>query len=63
MDGFEVCCRVRTDPELADTRIIMLTAKGEALDEERSRTLGVDRYITKPFSPSAVVSHVREVLG
>jgi DNA-binding response OmpR family regulator len=41
----------------------MLTAKGEALDEERGRALGVDEYITKPFSPSAVVSRVREILG
>jgi len=63
MDGFEVCRRVRADPELADTYIIMLTAKGEQLDEERGLALGVDGYITKPFSPSAVVSHVREVLG
>ncbi len=63
MDGFEVCRRVRADPALADTRIIMLTAKGEALDEERGRALGVDEYITKPYSPSAVVSRVREILG
>lgn len=63
MDGFETCRRVRADPALADTRIIMLTAKGEALDEERGRALGVDEYITKPFSPSAVVSRVREILG
>jgi len=63
MDGFEVCRRVRADLALADTRIIMLTAKGEALDEERGRALGVDEYITKPFSPSAVVSRVREILG
>jgi CheY-like chemotaxis protein len=63
MDGFETCRRVRADPTLAGTRIIMLTAKGEALDEERGRALGVDEYITKPFSPSAVVSRVREILG
>lgn len=63
MDGFEVCRRVRTDPGLAGTRIIMLTAKGEALDEERGRSLGVDGYITKPFSPSAVVSRAQEILG
>jgi len=63
MDGFEVCRRVRADPELAGTYIIMLTAKGETMDEERGRALNVDEYITKPFSPSAVVSRVREVLG
>ncbi|MDY6878383.1 MAG: hybrid sensor histidine kinase/response regulator [Chloroflexota bacterium] len=63
MDGFEACRRVRADPALANTRIIMLTAKGEALDEERGLALGVDEYITKPFSPSAVVSRVREILG
>jgi len=63
MDGFEVCRRVRSDPGLAGTRIIMLTAKGEAMDEERGRALGVDEYITKPFSPSAVVSRVQEILG
>jgi len=63
MDGFETCRHLRADPALADTRIIMLTAKGEAMDEERGRALGVDEYITKPFSPSAVVSRVQEILG
>jgi len=63
LDGFEVCQQVRADPTLADTCIIMLTAKGQAMDEERGRELDVDAYITKPFSPSAVVARVREILG
>ncbi len=47
MDGWEVCARLR---EMADTPIIMLTAKTAETEKLRGFRLGVDDYITKPFS-------------
>jgi DNA-binding response OmpR family regulator len=63
MTGFEVCERVRADPSLAATRIIMLTAKGREVEVNRGLALGADAYVTKPFSTQELVGRVRELLG
>jgi DNA-binding response OmpR family regulator len=62
-NGYDVCAAVRANPRLADTRIIMLTAKG--LDGERNRGLraGADDYVTKPFATRDVLDRVRQLLG
>jgi DNA-binding response OmpR family regulator len=60
MDGWEVCARLR---ELADTPIIMLTAKTEEADKLRGFRLGVDDYITKPFSLDELGARTRAILG
>lgn len=49
MDGFEVCRRVRADDRLTGVAVIMLTAMGQKVDEERAREAGVDHFLTKPF--------------
>lgn len=59
MDGWEV---VRTIREHSQVPIIMLTAKGEEQDELRGFDLGVDEYISKPFSPRILVARVDAVL-
>jgi len=62
MDGFQVCAAVRADDELADVRIIMLTAKGREAEVEKGLSLGADAYIPKPFSTSELVSRVKSLL-
>lgn len=62
MDGYEVCQRIRSDASLKDVRIIMLTAKGREVEKEKGLALGVDSYITKPFSTREVVLKVKELL-
>ena len=62
VDGLEVCRTLKRDPETAGIPIIMLTAKGEAIDRIVGLELGVDDYITKPFSPREVMLRVRAVL-
>jgi DNA-binding response OmpR family regulator len=62
MNGYEVCEQVKQDPELADTYIVMLTAKGMQVDRERGLQCGADDYMTKPFSPREVAEHVRTFL-
>ena len=63
LDGFEVCKAVRADPALAGVRILMLTAKGRALEITKGLTLGADAYIPKPFSTRELVAKVKELLG
>jgi DNA-binding response OmpR family regulator len=63
MSGFDVCAAVRADPEVRDTRILMLTAKGRDTDLARGAGVGVDAYVTKPFSTRDLVARVRELLG
>jgi DNA-binding response OmpR family regulator len=59
MDGWEVTARVR---ELADTPVIMLTAKSGEADKLRGFRLGVDDYVTKPFSLAELGARVAAVL-
>lgn len=60
MDGWEVSARLR---ELAETPVILLTAKTSEADKLRGFRLGVDDYITKPFSLAELGARVRAVLG
>ncbi len=62
VDGLEVCRTLKRDPETTGIPIIMLTAKGEAIDRIVGLELGADDYITKPFSPREVLLRVRAVL-
>jgi CheY-like chemotaxis protein len=63
LDGYEVCRRVKSDPALSATYIIILTAKGQRADKACGIALGADEYVTKPFSPTAIVKQVRRALG
>ena len=60
MDGWEVCARIR---ELADTPVILLTAKTSEADKLRGFRLGVDDYVTKPFSLAELTARVHAVLS
>jgi CheY-like chemotaxis protein len=63
LDGFEVCRRIREDPALAGTYVVMLTANGQQADELRALQAGADRYVTKPFNDDAVVELLTELLA
>ncbi len=59
INGWDVCREIR---ETSRTPIIMLTAKGEESDELMGFDLGVDEYISKPFSPKILVARVGAIL-
>lgn len=63
MDGFQVCERIRQDPEIAGVHVILLTAKGQEYDRERGRRAGADEYLTKPFNPDELLERAREIVG
>ncbi len=59
MDGWQVCKEIR---QYSKVPIIMLTAKGDERDELTGFNLGVDEYISKPFSPKILVARVEAIL-
>ena len=61
-DGYDVCKDVRSNSEIRNTPIIMLTAKSEELDKILGLELGADDYITKPFSVRELLARVKAVL-
>ena len=63
MNGFDVCKTVKADPELAQTFVMILTAKGQELDRVTGQEVGADLYLTKPFDPDDVLEKAAEVLG
>jgi len=62
IDGVEVCRRMRASPECAHTRIVMLTAAAQAEDRAWALEAGADEYLTKPFSPLALLALVRSLV-
>lgn len=62
-DGFDVCETIRANPDWADIKIIMLTAKGRDIEREKGFALGANEYITKPFSTREVLQRVTDILG
>lgn len=62
MNGYEVCRIIKNDPELKKTYVIMLTAKGQIVEQERGKEVGADEYIVKPFSPMEILTKIKNIL-
>ncbi len=62
-NGLEVARAVRDELGKADTHIVLLTAKGQAVDREAGLAAGANRYLTKPFDPDELLAIAHEVLG
>ncbi|PLX99307.1 MAG: two-component system response regulator [Desulfuromonas sp.] len=63
IDGFEVCQRIKDDPETTDIPVIMLTAKKSREDMARGEKVGADWYITKPFKSVMVIETIQRFLA
>ena len=63
MNGFEVCRQLKSDPATSSIVVVMLTAVAQDADRCRGQQVGADDYFTKPFSPTALLNKVEEVLG
>ena len=62
MDGIEACEQIRKNPDLEDTIITFLTARGEDYSQMAGFDAGADDYITKPIKPKVLVSKVKALL-
>ncbi len=63
MSGYQVCELVKSEPALNDVYIIMLTAKGQAIDRQKGEQVGADEYVTKPFDPDYLIERAETLLG
>lgn len=61
--GLDVLEAVRADPELHDTPVLILTAKGQDTDRDEALRSGADDFLTKPFSPKKLLARIQEILG
>jgi two-component system, cell cycle response regulator DivK len=62
LDGYEATRRIKADPELRATPIIVVTSYALSGDETKAREAGCDAYVTKPFSPRNLLAKIREYL-
>ena len=62
MDGYEATRRIKSNPALKAVPIIAVTSYALSGDEGKARAAGCNAYVTKPFSPRALLAKVREFL-
>jgi CheY-like chemotaxis protein len=63
LDGLSLCEKIRANPAWEGMRIVMLTARDSDIERRKGLALGVDAYITKPFSTKEVLAHVANLLA
>ena len=62
LDGYDATRRIRTIPEIATVPIIAVTSYALSGDEAKARAAGCNDYVTKPYSPRALLAKVRQYL-
>jgi two-component system, cell cycle response regulator DivK len=62
MDGYEATRRLKADPALKDIPIIVVTSYALSGDEEKARAAGCNGYVSKPYSPRALLAKIHEHL-
>lgn len=63
LSGYEACRRIKESPDTSQIKIVMLTANTREEDRERGVSVGCDAYLTKPYSPLALLAKVEELIG
>jgi len=61
MDGFEICRRIRAHPSLQGVPVLILSARTGVEDRKQALESGAETYMTKPFTPSALIAAVRRL--
>lgn len=62
LDRLETYARIKADPELLHTRVVLLTAHAQHMDLEAGRQAGFDAYLTKPFTPLELIAAVASLV-
>lgn len=63
VDGYQTLKWIKNNKSLASTKVVFLTAKNKTADIEKGIALGVDKYLTKPFSVKKIVTEVKNLLA
>lgn len=62
-DGYRVCEEIKKDPKTAATKVVILTAMGQAADRARAFEVGADAYISKPFDEDGLIALLRQLVA
>ena len=63
MDGYTLCSRVKTNPELKDVPVILLTSLSDPMDIIKGLQAGADNFITKPYEDQYLLSRIKYLLA
>ncbi|WP_431300930.1 response regulator transcription factor [Tabrizicola sp. BL-A-41-H6] len=63
VSGYEICEGIRMDPALSDVKVLMMTARGSAIERRKGMALGADGFILKPFELKDLRAEVRRLLS
>jgi two-component system phosphate regulon response regulator PhoB len=63
VSGYEICQTIRADPECHNVRILMMTARGSAMERRKGLAMGADGFISKPFELKELREQVRKILA
>lgn len=63
VSGYEICQNIRMEPGLSAVRILMMTARGSAMERRKGLAMGADGFISKPFELKALRAEVRRILA
>jgi len=61
LDGWATATQLRANPDTADIKVVLLSARAQEADLQHGERLGVDAYLTKPFDPDELISTVRRL--
>lgn len=61
MTGYEVCKKIKSDPDTRDITVLILTAKGQLADQEAAWDARADFYLAKPFSPAELLEMIEGI--
>jgi CheY-like chemotaxis protein len=61
LDGWDAAEKLRADPETANIKVVLLSARAQEADLRRGSRIGVDAYLTKPFDPDELIETVRRL--
>ena len=62
LDGLAVCAQLKADADLAGVRVVMLTARAQAIDKDAALAAGADAFLAKPFSPLELIETIARLL-
>jgi len=63
MSGYQICERIKTDPDLERMKVVLLLGMSDPFDPAEAQRVGVDAILRKPLEPSAVIEVIRPLLG
>ena len=63
LNGYELCSRIKSDPDLAATPVVLMTGITEPLDDEDARRAGFDAHLCKPFGTELLIKTVTDLIG